>query len=194
MSFPVVLLASTSPYRRDLLRRLLPDFECVAPGVEESALRHADDVPAELAARLASAKAAAVAALRPDAIVIGSDQVATVDGSVLGKPGSTRRAIEQLQSLSGRVHQLHTAVSVQVRGTRRDFLNTTDLRMRSLTSDEIDRYVARDQPLDCAGSYRIESLGIALFDEIRTDDFTAIIGLPLRELAAVLRELGVAVP
>jgi septum formation protein len=194
MSFPVVLLASTSPYRRDLLRRLLPDFECVAPGVEESALRHAGDVPAELAARLASAKAAAVAALRPDAIVIGSDQVATVDGSVLGKPGSTRRAIEQLQSLSGRVHQLHTAVSVQVRGTRRDFLNTTDLRMRSLTSDEIDRYVARDQPLDCAGSYRIESLGIALFDEIRTDDFTAIIGLPLRELAAVLRELGVAVP
>jgi septum formation protein len=194
MSFPVVLLASTSPYRRDLLRRLLPDFECVAPGVDESALRQAGDVPAELAARLASAKAAAVAALRPDAIVIGSDQVATVDGNVLGKPGSTTRAIEQLQSLSGRVHQLHTAVSVQVRGTRRDFLNTTDLQMRSLTSDEIHRYVARDQPLDCAGSYRIESLGIALFDAIRTDDFTAIIGLPLRALAAVLRELGVAVP
>lgn len=189
-----LILASTSLYRRDLLQRLTPDFVCIAPDVDERAFKNHGLAPLELARQLASEKSSAVAARYPDAIVIGSDQVAELDGDALGKPETTDTAISELTRLAGRTHRLLTAVCIHSPQGTCSFVNTTQLTMRRLTADEIMRYIERDQPLDCAGSYRIESLGIALFDAIETEDFTAIIGLPLMELARHLRELGVAIP
>lgn len=189
-----LILASTSPYRRALLERFRLPFRCVAPEVDEA---HRDgEAAAERSARLALAKAAAVAARHPDAAVIGSDQVALCEGIVLDKPGSASVAIEQLHRLSGRVASFHTAVAVQYRrGAVFDsFTNVTQVRFRALSPTEIERYVAAEQPFDCAGSFRSEALGSVLFEGLVSDDPTGLVGLPLIRLAASLRSMGYPLP
>jgi septum formation protein len=189
-----VILASSSVYRHELLSRLLLQFRAVSPDVDEAAF-HADCPTSEqLVARLAYEKASAVFRNFPDSIVVGSDQLVDLDGSLLGKPGEKDAAISQLMTMSGRSHRLLTAVCVLGPKRKAEFLNETLLTMRSLTRGEVERYIDRDQPFNCAGSYRIERLGISLFDQIRTEDFTAIMGLPLIRLGEVLRDFGIAVP
>jgi len=189
-----LVLGSTSRYRADLLRRLLPDFEQRAPGTDE-ALRPGEE-PREGALRLAIAKAAGAGHGLTDALVIGSDQLAELDGRALGKPGSIESAHTQLAACAGREVQFHTALCLlDTRdGRQRTHVDTTRVRFRALSSAEIARYVEREQPLDCAGSFKCEGLGIALFDAIESVDPTALIGLPLIALARLLREAGLAIP
>ena len=191
---PEVVLASTSPYRRLLLERLRIAFSCVAPHIDESLAKATIAEPMQLATELARQKALAVGKSHPHALVIGSDQVATIDGAVLDKPGTGPRAVQQLQHLAGREHRLVTAVAIAHGGELVEFVDVARLCMRPLSAAEIERYVAQDQPLDCAGSYRIEGLGIALFAGISCEDQTAIVGLPLLRLGAELRQLGLAIP
>ena len=190
---PAVVLGSGSRYRRELLARILPAFEVVVPGVDET--QQAGEPAARLAQRLARLKAERVAESRPAAVVIGSDQVAECGGRILGKPGSEVRAVEQLMSCAGRSVTLHTAACVMAPGGLDSAaeLNQTVMRLRALSRDEIVRYVARDQPIDCAGSFRFESLGAALFNTVQTTDPTAIQGLPLLWLVTVLTGFGVQV-
>ena len=188
----MLILASTSPYRRQLLERLRLPFRCLAPGTDERAL--CGERPADLAGRLAAAKAAAIAQIHPQAWVIGSDQCAELDGHVLGKPGNRPAAIAQLQAMSGRTVDFHTAVCLR-RGDQ--VLATADLtrvRLRPLEPAAIERYLDAEQPYDCAGSFKCEGLGIALFEAIDSTDPTALIGLPLIALAGLLRATGHAVP
>jgi septum formation protein len=187
---PPLVLASTSRYRRELLQRLRLPFEVVAPGVDETPAT--GEPPADLAQRLALAKAHAVAALRPQAVVIGSDQVADLDGEPLGKPGTHERARAQLRRMSGRRLVFQTAVAV-VRadsGFAQVRLAPVVVHWRTLDDDEIERYLRAEQPYDCAGSARSEALGIALLDAVDSDDPTALIGLPLIRTCALLRAAG----
>jgi septum formation protein len=191
-----LILASTSRYRRTLLERLGLAFRCEAPGVDEEAIQRLSSEPVALAQRLAFEKAAAVASRFPDAIVIGSDQLATIDGEILGKPGTIEKAVEQLERLAGRTHELITAVCVMriADGQHREHTDVTRLTMRPLDRDAFSRYVALDRPTDCAGSYKIEAAGVSLFAKIETDDFTAITGLPLIATVRMLEELGIQTP
>jgi septum formation protein len=179
MNPPRIVLASTSSYRAQLLSRLLANFDRQAPHVDEAP--RADEMPAALAARLARAKAHAVATKANDAIVIGSDQVAALDGHPISKPGTVVAACMQLAAASGRRVDFHTALCViDTRdGTESVAMDLTRVHFRALGDDEIARYVEREQPLDCAGSFKCEGLGIALFDRIESEDPTALIGLPL---------------
>ena len=194
MTSPPLILASGSPYRRELLQRLNLEFKVHAADVDERTFETPDRTPRDVALVLAIRKARTVLALYPDAIVIGSDQVVSLNGAVLGKPGSEPGAIAQLRRLSGENHQLVTAVAVISQLQESTFVNATSMWMRALSEDEVLRYVRQDCPWDCAGSYRIEALGIALFDRIDCADFTAIMGLPLLELAVVLRGHGFQIP
>ena len=187
-----LLLASTSPYRRELLARLRLPFETVRPEVDETPLP--GETPGALALRLAVAKAVAVAARHPGARVIGSDQVADFDGEALGKPGGRAAAIAQLQAMSGHGVAFRTAVAVAFGGTVSSALDTTVVRFRDLGRSEIERYLDLDQPWDCAGSFKSEGLGIALFASIDSRDPTALVGLPLLDTARLLRESGLALP
>lgn len=189
-----IVLASTSRYRADLLRRLLADFEQAAPDTDETP--QAGETPASRALRLAIAKATAVAADFDDALVIGSDQVAALDGAILRKPGSVEAAREQLGASSGCVVHFHTALCLldTRHGRSQTHVDDTRVRFRELGSAEIERYVTRELPLDCAGSFKCEGLGISLFEEIDNRDPSALIGLPLIALARMLRQAGVAVP
>ena len=189
-----LVLASTSPYRRALLERLGLSFRTVAPRFNESSVSATGKSPQELAEALAMGKARSVAAIEPAATVIGSDQLVAIDGTIFGKPGSVDRAIDQLETLSGRTHELYTAVVVIQANRSLRYTDLTRLRMRPLLRDEIARYVNRDRPLDCAGSYKLEEQGIVLFESIETDDHTAIMGLPLLRLTSILRGLGFVVP
>lgn len=189
-----LVLASTSPYRRQLLERLRIRFTSERPEVDEQAVKKGGGDPLAVATELARRKALAVQARCPDAVVIGSDQVATIDGRILDKPGTAEAAKAQLQLLAGRRHALLTAVAIALDDRVIAFHDVTWLCMRALTTAEIDRYVAADSPLDCAGSYKIEALGIALFAAIDGEDQTAITGLPLLRLAAELRQIGFDVP
>ena len=189
-----LILASTSKYRRELLTRLKLPFETVAPGVDEVAVKAAGGPAREVVEELARRKAEAVRRLRPSDIVIGSDQAAVLDGEVLDKPGTETNAVAQLRSLRGRRHQLITAVAVAHPGGIERFTDVTNLTMRRLTDEEITRYVRAEMPLDCAGSYKIEGLGVTLFEQIETRDHTAIVGLPLAQLSDTLRDLGFALP
>ena len=193
---PELILASTSKYRRELLERLRVPFRCVAPTVDEAAeaAKLSTSDPALLAGHLARLKAQDVATREPQAITIGSDQVCAYRGQILHKPGTAEKAREQLQQLQGKQYELLTAVSVFQGREVVTWVVKTHLFMRKLSKDEIARYIAADEPLDCAGSYKIESLGISLFESIQGSDHTAIIGLPLIQTAQVLRELGAAVP
>jgi len=189
MALPLVL-ASTSRYRRELLERLRLPFEVIAPDVDESP--RAGETPAALAERLALAKAQAVARLRPDAVVIGSDQVAELDGRPIGKPHTHERAVAQLRAMSGRAVQFHTAVAVvrAATGFARVALAPVRVRFRVLAEAEIETYLRAEQPYDCAGSAKAEALGIALLAAIDSDDPTALIGVPLIRTCALLREAG----
>jgi len=188
---PRLILASTSRYRRELLARLHLPFEVHAPDVDETPL--SGEAPAALAQRLAAAKALDVARRHPDAVVIGSDQVADLDGTPIGKPGTHARAIEQLRAMSGRSAVFHTAVSVQclARGYAAAVLVPVTVRMRALGDDEIEHYLRTEQPYDCAGSAKAETLGIALLEAIESDDPTALVGLPLIRTCALLRGAGI---
>lgn len=186
-----LILASTSPYRQELLKRLHLPFEAVAPHVDESP--RAQEAPVALAARLALAKAHAVASRHPRAVVIGSDQVAELDGIALGKPGHHEAAVQQLRAMSGRRVVFHTAVTVV--SADRHF-EASDLArvyvvFRALSDAEIERYLRADRPYDCAGSAKVESLGIALLDSVESDDPTALVGLPLIRTCALLRQAGI---
>jgi septum formation protein len=190
---PRLILASTSPYRRELLSRLRLPFETARPEVDETPLP--GETPRPLAERLAAAKADVIARREPRAFVIGSDQVAELDGTPLGKPGSRDAAIAQLGAMSGRRILFRTALCVKREGDPpRTAIDTTAVLFRPLSLAEIERYVDVEQPLDCAGSFKSEGLGIALFDAIESSDPTALIGLPLIATARLLREAGFALP
>ena len=191
---PTLILASTSAYRRVLLERLGLPFAVARPETDETPLP--DEPPQALAARLALAKAEAVfASAAGDTWVIGSDQVAELDGRPLGKPGSHAAAVAQLQSMSGREVRFLTALCLAgPDGRRLQALDITTVRFRRLDDNEIERYIAREQPLDCAGSFKSEGLGIALFEQIDNRDPTALIGLPMIATARLLREAGFVVP
>jgi septum formation protein len=195
---PELILASTSTYRRALLARLRLPFSCIAPGVDET--RNAREPPAALAARLALAKASAVAVEHPDAWIIGSDQVAVrSDDSaefILGKPGTEANCIEQLRASSGRSLLFLTAVAV-VRHSGRcahEFADTTRVVFRPLDEAAIARYVALERPFDCAGGFKSEGLGISLCESIDSADPSALIGLPLIQLSKFLRSVGFELP
>jgi septum formation protein len=191
-------LASTSKYRRELLVRLHLPFSCTAPGVDEAV--RAGERPLALAARLARAKATAVALQHPDAWVIGSDQVAALAGPegelILGKPGTEARCIEQLRSCSGSSVSFITAVAVVRHNGHavHEFIDTTRVTFRRLDEETIARYVAVEAPIDCAGGFKSEGLGIALCESIDSGDPSALIGLPLIRLSAVLRDVGFELP
>lgn len=188
-----LILASTSAYRRELLARLRLPFDVLRPEVDETP--RPGEAPPALARRLAAAKAAAVSVLHPGAWVIGSDQVAGFGDRPLGKPGSRERACAQLRAMSGAAVRFHTAVAL-ARGGRTVAAaeDETVVRFRRLDAAEIDRYVEAELPLDCAGSFKSEALGIALFESIQTRDPTALVGLPLIATARLLREAGFALP
>ena len=190
-SSPALILASTSRYRRELLERLRLPFDVVSPQVDESALPQ--ETPAALALRLAEAKAQAVARRFPQAVVIGSDQVADLHGEALGKPGTHERAVQQLQRMRGHRVLFHTAVSVQRQDT--GFVQTelcsVAVHFRALSDAEIEHYLRAEQPYDCAGSAKCETLGIALLSAIENDDPTALVGLPLIRTCEMLRQAGI---
>ena len=185
-----IVLASTSRYRRELLARLGHPFEVASPGVDESPLP--GEPPADTASRLAIAKARAVASRYDDALVIGADQVADVDGVAVSKPGNHADALDQLRRLSSRTIVFHTAVALVDAASGRAGSRIVDVRstFRALTSDAIERYLRLEKPYDCAGAVKSEALGIALFESIESADPTALIGLPLIALVDLLREAG----
>jgi septum formation protein len=186
-----LILGSTSRYRRELLQRLRVPFDVVSPDVDETPLP--GETPQALATRLALAKAKAVAALHPNAVVIGSDQVADLNGEPLGKPGTHERAVVQLQRMRGQTVIFQTAVSVvcQASGFEQTELAQIKVRFRELSDAEIEAYLRAEEPYDCAGSAKSEGLGIALLDAIDNDDPTALIGLPMIRTARLLRAAGI---
>jgi septum formation protein len=192
---PRLILASGSTYRKALLSRLQLPFEIDSPDIDEAALP--GEAPEHTALRLAEAKAEAVAARNPDALVIGSDQVATLDGEHIGKPGDHVRALAQLKKMRGRDVVFHTALCLlDTRNgssprTQKQNVQTL-VRFRNLPDTELDAYLRIEQPYDCAGSAKNEALGIALLEQIRSDDPSALTGLPLIALTTMLRQAGVA--
>ena len=186
-----LILGSTSRYRRELLGRLRLPFNVVSPEVDETALP--GELPAALALRLALAKAHAVAQQHPSAVVIGSDQVADLAGEAIGKPGTHERAVAQLRRMRGRSVVFQTAVAVvcTTTGYSGSALVPVTVRFRQLADAEIEHYLRLEQPYDCAGSAKAETLGIALLDAIESDDPTALIGLPLIKTCALLRGAGI---
>ena len=186
-----LILGSTSKYRRELLQRLRVPFDVVSPEVDETP--HPTEAPSDLAMRLALAKAQAVAAQHPNAVVIGSDQVADLNGEPLGKPSTHERAVLQLQKMRGQTVVFQTAVSVvcQASGFAQTELAQIKVRFRDLSDAEIEAYLRAEEPYDCAGSAKSEGLGIALLDAIDNDDPTALIGLPMIRTARLLRAAGV---
>jgi len=203
-SFPTIILASTSTYRRELLSKLHLPFSCKSPGVDEAlALKNLQTKlnkkldPKETATALARIKCQAVVTQSPSTdqlIVIGCDQTAELMGRTLGKPHTVSSAIQQLEKMSGKTHYLHSAVTIFHQGKYQTFCDSTALKMRKLTKQEIVKYVEIEQPLDCAGSYKIEGLGISLFQSIQCSDFNSIIGLPLLQLGQKLRKMGLSIP
>ena len=187
---PPLILASTSRYRRELLERLRIPFQALSPGTDETPLP--GEAPAALAERLALEKAQALAARFPDAVVVGADQVADVDGVAMGKPGNHERAVDQLRTMSGRTIVFQTALAVvrAATGFAEVRRAAVSVRFRTLADAEIEFYLRTEQPYDCAGSAKCETLGIALLDAIESDDPTALIGLPLIRTAALLRAAG----
>jgi len=189
-----LILASTSPYRAMLLKRLQIPFMTAAPNIDESPLE--DEHPAQTAERLSAEKARAIAADHASGLIIGSDQVAYLGNQRYGKPGTAERAVEQLRQMRGQTVTFHTGLALinartghtQIRGI------PTHVRFRNLTDEEIVRYVEREKPLDCAGAAKVESLGISLLEALSGDDPTALIGLPLIALSEMLRGEGIELP
>jgi len=192
-SAATIVLASSSVYRQHLLDRLLDNYETVSPAVDETA---AIDDPKELAAYLARKKAEAVSSGYREALVIGADQLAVLDGQVLGKPGDHQKAVEQLLQASGKSVQFLTAVCVlDTIGRRRyEHVDSTVVRFRSFDRRLADAYLKHDEPYDCAGSFKIEGAGFVLFESVTTNDPTALVGLPMIWLSGRLLELGYLIP
>ena len=191
LTLPRLVLGSSSPYRRDLLERLGQPFETRSPDVDESALP--GETPLALACRLAEIKARAVAqGFGDDVVVIGSDQVADLAGRPLGKPGHHVGAVEQLKAMSGQLVRFHTAVCVMrpMTGQVLEAVSSVTVTFRSLSDEDIETYLRREQPYDCAGSAKCEGLGIVLLERIDSDDPTALVGLPLIATSRLLREAG----
>ena len=188
-----LVLGSTSRYRRELMQRLCIPFDVAAPDVDETP--QDGESPHDLACRLALAKARAVAALHPDAVVIGSDQVADLGGEPLGKPGTHERAVAQLRRMRGRTVVFQTAVAVvcQDTGFAQTDLAAVRVVFRNLSDAEIETYLRTEQPYDCAGSAKSEGLGIALLESINNDDPTALVGLPLIRTCRMLRAAGLPI-
>lgn len=185
----MIVLASTSRYRRALLEAAGVAHLAVAPRFDED---HGQPLPPEeMVVAFARAKAESVAAEHPGLLVVGSDQIPELDGRVLTKPGTLERAREQLAAMSGRTHRLLTAIAVHAHGRTESRLVVHHMRMRPLTEAMIDEYLRRDQPFDCAGSYRVEAAGALLFDAMDGPDHTAIVGLPLTSLASLCASFGV---
>ncbi len=185
-----LILASSSPYRRQLLARLGLKFEQISPDVDEAPL--ADEPPRQLAGRLAMLKARAIQ--QPNATVIGSDQVLSLAGRVLGKPGAIDRAKRQLKACSGKTVQVYTGLALITDDQVHSHIDRTSVTFRQLDSAEVDRYLACEPALDCAGSFKAERLGISLFTAIESTDPTALIGLPLIKLSEMLRNQGWSLP
>lgn len=188
-----LILASTSPYRRELLERLRIRFDVMSPGTDETAAL--GEAPGALAVRLAIAKAMAISSKLPDAVVIGSDQVVELDGMTLGKPGNHARAAEQLARMSGREVVFHTAVAVQCAQTEFNAFDcaVVKVRFRDLKVAAIESYLRAETPYDCAGSAKSEGLGISLLESIFSDDPTALVGLPLIRTCTLLRNAGMSI-
>lgn len=188
-----IVLASSSPYRKALLDKLGFAYRCRKPDVDETPF--ANESAEMLVARLSASKAEVLASLYPDTLIIGSDQVATVDGDILGKPGSKNNAAEQLKRLSGRCVQFLTGLSLHntTTGITQTEVVPFNVHFRQLTPSMIDRYLEREQPFDCAGSFKSEGLGIVLFDRLEGDDPNTLIGLPLIRLARMLENEGVEI-
>lgn len=194
-SLPVkLILASSSKYRAKLLQRLGLPFDCESPEIDETALEN--ETPRAMVARLATRKAESVSGEHPQAVVIGSDQLAVFDRQIIGKPGSHQLAAEQLAAFSGHVVEFLTAVTVHCidSGFVEQHTDCTRVSFRSLQSREIERYLEKEKPFDCAGAFKAESLGIALFDHISSGDPTALVGLPLIATAGMLRRAGFELP
>lgn len=193
-SSPPIILASSSPYRRGLLDRFLAEYEAVSPDVDES--NAAGLEPATLARSLARAKAEAVSANARDALIIGADQLAVLDGQVLGKPGTHQKAIEQLLAASGKSVAFLTAVCIldPVSRSRFEHVDTTTVHFREFDRRLAEAYLRLDEPYDCAGSFKLEGAGFVLFRSVKTDDPTALIGLPMIWISDRLLELGYLLP
>lgn len=192
-SAPRIVLASSSRYRRELLQRLLDDFGCISPDIDEAP--RAGEPAADLVRRLAREKAGAVSATHPGALVIGADQLAVRDGEVIGKPGDHEHALEQLAQASGRSLSFLTAACINdPERHRHEHTDVTVVRFRPFEQPLAEAYLRHDRPYDCAGSFRIEGAGSVLFESVRTDDPTALVGLPMIWLAGVLHELGYLLP
>lgn len=189
-----LLLASSSPYRKELLARLGIPFETASPDIDETPLK--SETAAQTSQRLAEAKARALIAHFPQYLIIGSDQVALLDGTQLGKPGSHERATLQLQQMRGRTIEFHTALCLlnAITGHTQTRVDITRVTMRNYSDAEIERYLRRETPYDCAGSAKTEGLGITLIASIENRDPTAIIGLPLIELVTMLKNEGISLP
>ena len=189
-----LILASSSKYRKLLLHRLGVPFDCQSPATDET--RRDKESPLELVVRLASEKAGSISRENPEAIVIGSDQIAIFKDQIIGKPGNHQAAMEQLSSFSGLDVEFLTAVSVQclASGFNEQAIDSTRVSFRHLQTREIERYLEVEKPFDCAGAFKAESLGITLFEGIRSEDPTALIGLPLIRTSAMLRRAGLQLP
>lgn len=190
---PCLILASSSPYRRELLSRLQLKFSCVRPDIDETP--HSGETAPQLAERLARQKARTVAANHPGALVIGSDQVACLNGKILGKPGNQENARRQLLAASGQEVIFYTGLCLWNvdQGSGESCVETFTVQFRRLSERQIDRYLEREQPFDCAGSFKAEGLGIALFEKLSGDDPNTLVGLPLIQLVHLLEGAGVAV-
>ena len=193
-SAPSIVLASASPYRRGLLDRFLENFETVSPDIDESNPEGLS--PKKLARRLARTKAETVAKTARNSLVIGADQLAVLDGQVLGKPGSHQKAVEQLVAASGKTVTFRTAVCIldPVGRTRYEHVDKTTVHFREFDRRLAEAYLRHDEPYDCAGSFRIEGAGFVLFESVKTDDPTALIGMPMIWVSDVLLELGYLIP
>lgn len=193
-SAPQILLASASRYRQGLLDRFLDDYDNVRPDIDESP--QPDEDPEALAGRLARKKAETVSSTNKDALIIGADQLAVLEGTVLGKPGDHQKAVEQLLAATGKVMTFLTAVCVLDPVTRRRYehIDKTTVRFRQFDRRLAETYLRHDEPYDCAGSFKIEGAGFVLFESVTTDDPTALIGLPMIWLAGTLKELGYLLP
>ncbi|RMH16534.1 MAG: septum formation protein Maf [Gammaproteobacteria bacterium] len=187
-----IILASASPYRRELLTRLDLPFTTIPADIDEAGLP--GEMPDKMAIRLATEKAWIVARKHPEAVVIGSDQVCAADGRVLHKPLCHEKAVQQLAQFSGNVIYLHSALCVVANGKARQALVTGQVRFRELEKDEIERYLRIEKPYDCAGACKLEGLGITLIDQIDCTDPTALMGMPLIALSKLLRRIGIKIP
>lgn len=189
-----IVLGSSSPFRKELLRKLIPEFDTCSPDIDETPLTN--ESPLDLVARLALAKAKAVAKTFPDAMIIASDQVSVLNHQINGKPGNHQRAFEQLKASSGNTVTFFTSLCLYDASTHQSELvvEPFHVHFRELDDDEINRYLSKEAPFSCAGSFKSEGLGIALFKKLEGDDPNALIGLPLIKLADLLRNQGIHIP